>query len=405
MNIIEFSATNVLRLRDVGIKPNGDVQIIGGDNANGKSSVLNAIWLALGGKDASKNFSKIVHNGQDKAQVRLDLGDLVVTRTWDAQGKTRLQVSDAEGHPLRSPQTRLDALVGRLAYDPLAFMRKSPREQRSEFLEAVGVDLSSLDEARKEIYDERTEVTRAIKAVGTPQIDPDLPEKETSLSDLLAQIQECEESNRQYEQLVQSRDAHKAYILQAQEQIKQLQESLEASQRAVQQAEEQLSLRQPVDTSELRTRLSTAEEQNAFIAQNSLERAKQEKISSLQSQHDDLTKQLEEIDQAKLECLRDSANLVPELTVEEDSLYYNGSPLSQASSAEQLKVSAAIGAAADPEIRVMLIRDASLLDRKSLQYMYELAEDLDFQIWLERVGDADADAVIIEDGYVSENNS
>ena len=48
MKIIELRATNIKRLKAVEITPDGTMQVIGGRNAQGKSSVLDAIWLALG---------------------------------------------------------------------------------------------------------------------------------------------------------------------------------------------------------------------------------------------------------------------------------------------------------------------------------------------------------------------
>ena len=135
MKIIELRAENVMRLKAVEITPDGTVQVIGGRNAQGKSAVLNAIWLALGGGKASKETPLPIRDGEDKASVRLDLGDLVVTRSWTRKG-TSLKVENAEGAQYKSPQSMLDALVGQLSFDPLAFTRLSPKEQR----EARGIN-------------------------------------------------------------------------------------------------------------------------------------------------------------------------------------------------------------------------------------------------------------------------
>ena len=81
MKIVELQAENVKRLKAVEITPDGTMQVIGGRNAQGKSSVLDAIWLALGGGKASKETPLPIRDGEDKASVRLDLGDLVVTHS------------------------------------------------------------------------------------------------------------------------------------------------------------------------------------------------------------------------------------------------------------------------------------------------------------------------------------
>jgi hypothetical protein len=47
-----------------------------------------------------------------------------------------------------------------------------------------------------------------------------------------------------------------------------------------------------------------------------------------------------------------------------------------------------------------LVRDGSLLDENSLNLLAGLARDFDGQVWIERVGEGDESAVIIEDGMV-----
>ncbi|HUX70855.1 MAG TPA: AAA family ATPase, partial [Cellulomonadaceae bacterium] len=161
MKIIELTAENVKRLRAVDITPAAHVQVIAGRNAQGKSSVMDAIWLALGGGTASKATTRPIRDGQTTASVRLDLGDLIVTRTWVGD-KTTLTVTSAEGARYGSPQKMLDDLVGRLSFDPLAFTHLAPREQRDTLLTLVDLpfDPAHLDRRRAGLYDERTEIGR-----------------------------------------------------------------------------------------------------------------------------------------------------------------------------------------------------------------------------------------------------
>jgi len=78
-----------------------------------------------------------------------------------------------------------------------------------------------------------------------------------------------------------------------------------------------------------------------------------------------------------------------------------GVPFSQASSAEQLRVSVAMGLAMNPTLRVVLIRDGSLLDSASMQLIAEEAAKNKAQVWVERVSEDGAGCtVVIEDGMV-----
>ncbi len=51
---------------------------------------------------------------------------------------------------------------------------------------------------------------------------------------------------------------------------------------------------------------------------------------------------------------------------------------------------------------MILIRDGSLLDDDSMSEVYRFAQEHDVQVWIERIGSADEDALIIEDGEVAD---
>lgn len=159
MRIIKLQAENVKRLKAVEITPDGNLQVIAGRNAQGKSSVLDAIWFALGGGAAQRSTARPVRDGEDHASVVLDLGDMVVTRTWTGD-KTALKVESPEGAVFRSPQTLLDGLIGRLSFDPLAFSQQDEKTQLAELLTLVELpfDPAQLDEQRSQLYAERTDI-------------------------------------------------------------------------------------------------------------------------------------------------------------------------------------------------------------------------------------------------------
>jgi hypothetical protein len=87
---------------------------------------------------------------------------------------------------------------------------------------------------------------------------------------------------------------------------------------------------------------------------------------------------------------------------EERGVLLNGVPFSQASSARQLQAAVSIGLALNPKIRVILIRDGSLLDEDSMKLVSEMAEKNDAQIWVERVADGRPGCVVIEDGEIKQ---
>lgn len=101
-----------------------------------------------------------------------------------------------------------------------------------------------------------------------------------------------------------------------------------------------------------------------------------------------------------INALEKAAMPVPGLGFDDDGVTYGGVPLDQASGAEQLRVSLAIAMACSPTLRDIWIKDGSLLDDDSLEALRQLASEKDYRVWVERVGDGDDGALIIEDGAV-----
>ena len=109
---------------------------------------------------------------------------------------------------------------------------------------------------------------------------------------------------------------------------------------------------------------------------------------------------MEEIKELKASAIRDAEFSVDGLSIDDNSLMYNGIPLSQSSQSEQLRVCMALSVAGKPEISVVLMRQASLLDKDNLKLVAEMAEEMNFQVWLEVVGEDDELSFVIEDGSV-----
>ena len=198
MKIVRLEAKNVLRLSAVTIDPTGNVIVLGGENAQGKSSVLNCIEMALGGGNAIPAMP--IKKGETKGHIVLDLGDIVVERRFSAKG-TELTVKNGEGAKFPSPQRMLDELVGRLSFDPDSFRRMDRKQQRDTLMNLVGLDFTAIDNKRKAAFDQRTEVNRRVKSLTTrldsapPQHDG-VPEAEVSVSELVAERDRLAEVNR-----------------------------------------------------------------------------------------------------------------------------------------------------------------------------------------------------------------
>lgn len=388
MKIIELRAENVKRLKAVSITPDGTLQVVGGRNAQGKSSVLDAIWLALGGGKAGKSTAMPIRDGEDHASVTLDLGDLVITRSWTQSGTT-LKVTSADGAAYSSPQKMLDALVGRLTFDPLEFTRLSAKEQRDALIGLVDlpVDIDELDRNRADLFAERTSVGQQGKRIGDVAVDPSLPEDETSMSDAVAALRDAEQKASAVLEAKQNLD----------EAVRQLELAQEHAARCKASVEQ---LGDAPDPAPLAARLETLEEENQRIRANNAERQRAAERDRLRETYSGLTEAIEALDGQKRDALAGASFPVAGLGFDETGVTYQGVPFSQASSAEQIRVSLGMAMAANPDLRVIRIMDGSLLDDDAMTAIREQVAERDFQLWIERVGDADEGAVIIEDGEI-----
>lgn len=393
MKIIELRAENVKRLKAVQITPDGTLQVIGGRNAQGKSSVLDAIWLALGGGKATKSTSKPIRDGETKAYVTLDLGDLTITRTW-TESSTTLKVTSSDGAAYSSPQKMLDALVGRLTFDPLEFTRLPATAQRDALLDLVDlpVDLDALDRQRATLYAQRTETGQQGKRIGDVHVDPSLPEAETSMSEAVAALRDAERKADEAE-------TAKANLSNAERTVDDLREALRRGEAQVKECTEAVDgLGEVPDPAPLAARLETLEDENQRIRANNRERERATERDRLRARYSELTEQIDALDESKRTALAGASFPVDGLGFDDTGVTYQGVPFSQASSAEQIRVSLAMAMAANPKLRVIRILDGSLLDDDAMTAIREQVAERDFQLWIERVGDADEGAVIIEDG-------
>lgn len=408
LQIINLHAENYKRLKAVDITPEGNVVFIGGRNAQGKTSVLDAIWAALAGGEASRATAQPIRDGQDTAVVRLDLGDYIVTRRWTKDDSGTLTVESPEGAKFGTPQKLLDSVIGARAFDPLAFTRMSAKEQVAALVGMVDLpfDPEVLERERKGVFDTRTEVNREVtrlegQLAGFPAPDASLPEAEVSVSALLAEADAAREQNARidaaFDELARRQSAREA----AERAVAAAQEAL----RGAQQAEHEhlaayKALPDPIDTSAITSRLGDVEQTNARIREQQQRAAVAAELSERKERAAQHTLALQGIEKRKADALAAVEFPVPGLSFDESGVTFNGIPFSQASAAEQLRVSVALAMAANPTLRVLRILDGSLLDDDSMRIIAELAAENSYQVWVEVVGETGGVGFVLEDGEV-----
>ncbi len=118
----------------------------------------------------------------------------------------------------------------------------------------------------------------------------------------------------------------------------------------------------------------------------------------------DLTHQIEAVDEEKGRRLAEAKYPVPGLSMSEDgAVLFAGIPFEQASTSDRIRVSVAMGLALHPKLNILLVRDGSLIGEKKLQVIEEMVKEAGAQLWLEMMQEEPSGrtTVFIEDGMVA----
>lgn len=405
LKIVDLQAQNVLRLRAVHIHPVDNTIIIGGENGEGKTSVLKSILMAIGG---SKEIpEEPVRRGEKAAIIVADLGEIIITRSFKQDGTSTLEVKSKDGARYSSPQKMLDTLVGKVSFDPVAFLTLKPDQQLSTLKAIVNLDFSVLDEKRSNAYGKRTDKKREAatlqgKLQGSPPFDDSLPTEETdalALGQTLAIAQKADEDLNNLE--TSGREAA-SLVNEIKEQIEKLQVKLQDAKLRTQTLRDAYAAKkkeiESINLEVLQTRYENLTSENERIRNNNRVHELEMELSEVMDTVSELDNEINEVDIEKEKLLTTAKFPIDGLSFNDKGVMYNKIPFEQASSAQRLRTSVAMGIALNPSIRVMTINDGSLLDQNNLAIIKEMAVEHDIQIWIERVGDGEECSVIIEDG-------
>ena len=435
MRIVKFSAENIKKLKAVEITPAGNLVEITGPNGSGKSSVLDSIFYALGGSAEIPN--KIVRKGEEKAKITLDLGELIVTRKFTAAGGTSLVVEATNGARFPSPQRMLDDLIGSLSFDPLAFTRMEPRDQLETLRRMVkmDVDIEMLDRQSSGDVEKRRDINREVKQLEAritglnPESLKDVSSEPLDVDTLIAALEAVGVKNTELEKKKARLEADRIANDDCFKKAKSLRLQAGAKQREASQLEEiakeyiakadeiekqaeedakklNVVMPAPESTVEIRASIEKAQVTNRKVASKQQLLRLEEEAAKLKEKAAALTKAIEDRTEEKNKAISSAKMPVEGLSFGEGEVIYNELPLVNASSAEQLRISVAIAIAANPKLKVLRVKDGSLLDEASLKQLAEFAALEDYQIWIERVEEGHGrPCIIMEDGAIAQGTA
>lgn len=412
INALELE--NVKRIRAVMLQPtqNG-LTVIGGNNGQGKTSVLDAISWALGG-EKYRPSSPARDGSMLPPRIRITLSNgLIVERS----GKnSALKVTDPNGN--KSGQQLLNSFVEELALNLPKFMEASSRDKAKTLLQIIGVgdELARLELKENQLYNQR----RAIGQVADQKkkfakelpFYPDAPKEPVTALELIQRQQAILAQNGLNQQLRNKAAFLEVRVDQQAKEVEQLQLQLRSAMETLEQSKKELEIAKAdaadlhdQSTAQIEADLQRIEAINVKVRAN-LDREKAEAdAEGFSNQYDELTEELENTRQAKHDLLNGAQLPLEGLGVADGELTFHGKKWDSMSSSEQLRVSAAIVRALNPRCSFVLMDKLEQMDVETMRTFGQWLEEQGLQAITTRVSTGGECSVIIEDGEVMQEET
>lgn len=408
VTINKLEIENVKRVKAVKLEPSATgLTIVGGNNNQGKTSVLDAIAWALGGNkykpsQAQREGSTI----QPSLKITLSNG-LIVERS----GKnSTLKVIDPSGN--KAGQNLLDSFVEELAINLPKFMEQTSKEKAKTLLQIIGVgpQLAELEMQEKAKYDERHAIgviaDQKEKFAKEQPYYPDAPKELVSIAELIQQQQEILAKNgenaRKRQNLAKIENDYQMAVADAQRLESMLKEAQEKQQALAQDLDIARKDTQDLideSTQEIEDNIANIEQINLKVRANFDKDKAEEDAKGYREQYKELDNVIADIRKQKTDLLTNADLPLPGLSVYDGELLYLGQRWDNMSGSQQLQVATAIVRKLKPECGFVLIDKLEQMDQLTLQEFGAWLEQEGLQAIATRVSTGGECSVIIEDGY------
>ena len=408
VTIKKLEIENVKRVKAVKLEPSATgLTIVGGNNNQGKTSVLDAIAWALGGNkfkpsQAQREGSTI----PPSLKITLSNG-LIVERS----GKnSTLKVIDPSGN--KAGQNLLDSFVEELAINLPKFMEQTSKEKAKTLLQIIGVgpQLVELEMQEKAKYDERHAIgviaDQKEKFAKEQPYYPDAPKELVSIAELIQQQQAILAKNGENARKRQNLDViendYNFTLANVQRLEKELEEARAKEQALAQDldiARKDVSVLVDESTQEIEDSIANIEQINLKVRANFDKDKAEEDAKGYREQYKELDNVIADIRKQKIDLLTNADLPLPGLSVDDGELLYLGQRWDNMSGSQQLQVATAIVRKLKPECGFVLIDKLEQMDQLTLQEFGAWLEQEGLQAIATRVSTGDECSILIEDGY------
>lgn len=418
VKITALEAENVKRIKAVAFAPSPTgLTLVGGNNNQGKTSVLDALAWALGGERFRPTAAQR-DGAVAPAHLKVTLSNGVIV---ERKGKNAsLTVTDPTGR--RSGQQLLNAFVEPLALDLPRFMDASDKEKADILLRIIGIgaELHTRDLEIKGLYDKRTftgQLAAQKKHFAEEMISyPEAPDEPVSASELIRQQQDILARNGENQRLRAQYAELEQQVQQCVDELKRTRERIATLQQLADEldakhtklfnqretARKTVSQLQDESTAELEASIRDIEETNRKVRANLEKSRAEDEAAQYASEYDRLTESIQQKRADRMALLNGADLPLPGLSVEDGVLTYNGKRWRDMSGSDQLRVAAAIVRRLNPDCGFVLLDKLEQMDMTTLQEFSAWLEAEGLQAIATRVSTGSECQIIIEDGMVKD---
>lgn len=415
VKITRLELQNVKRVRAVALSPRPEgLTVIGGRNAQGKTSVLDGIAYALGG-EKFRPSSLQNSDGMAPARMEVELSNgLRVVR----EGKNAaLKVTDPTGR--KAGQRLLDSFVSELAIDLPKFLGSPSAQKAKTLLQCLGIEdrLKQLDDEERKWYDERTlagrEADRKAKYAAELPEYPDAPEEPLSGKEMTKRLQDALAVNAANRAARDRLAELERRAVAAKGELERAEEAAEAARVAANSAAVRLSQAQAdldkaksspvgedVDTAAISAELEQIDAVNARVRTNQEKARALDEAEQAKAAVGELSQKVEAVRTARKALLASVRMPLEGLSVEGGELVYNGRKWDCMSGMEQVRVAVCVCRMLRPGCGFVLLDRMEAFDPAQLADFGQWLAGLGMQAIATRVADDGTCDIVIEDGTV-----
>jgi energy-coupling factor transporter ATP-binding protein EcfA2 len=462
--VTELQIEDFKKITFVALTLRPGVTEISGPNGAGKSSTFDAIDVLLEGLAVAP--AEPIRKGATRTRIRGRIGEMYVERTIrrTPKGKleTTIKLQPIEGKAYPATQRQLDDFIQQHDLDSTDFLKLDARGKFDAFRAFVpGYDFDTTAKEDAADYSRRTECNTLAKearaAAGLIFVPPGTPDEEIAIAALETKFDEAHKKNLAESERKLRREGAEAQIAQHRksaedhlaqmvavradkeanrdselasidEQIKVLQlrreQVLATTETAIAEEESRLkrladasttaanelqaklnagkAIEDPIDTDAIRKEIDEARKTNANVARLIQKRKHTSTAERYEAESQALTGSMAAREKAKRDAIAAAKLPVPGIEFGNGELLLNGVPFDQASTAQKFRVCVAVAVARRPNLRLVWIRDGSLLDDETFASLDPLAQEFDCDILVETVRPIGSNVVVLENGHVKD---